>query len=163
MDISTLSKRGWWVYLEPDVKELVKESVVLMEKVGSWQEKFHDYSFVVFPAAKAYEGFLKSLFLEKGFISKEDYFGKRFRIGRALNPSLDRRYRKKESVYDRLVESYGSEELASRLWETWKSCRNLLFHWFPEEKNAISYPEARESVFLILDTMDDAHNKLKTK
>ncbi len=150
----SLKTRHWWNYLQPDLQELLKEATLLVERVGVWEEKFHDYAFVVFPAAKAYEGFLKTLFHDLGFITDEDYFGKRFRIGKALNPSLEANIREKEGVYDKLVVFCQGKELADTFWETWKMGRNLLFHWFPNEKNAITYEEAKEQVENILTTMD---------
>lgn len=155
-----LERRIWWSYLKPDLKGLLGESVLLVKKVPSWEEKFHDYSFVVFPAAKAYEGFLKTLFLDMGFITQKAYFGKRFRIGKALNPSLDRRYRK-NSVYDRIIDYCGGIELADRMWDTWRDCRNILFHWFPKERNAIDFAEAREKVMRVVVTMDAAYKSCK--
>ena len=153
MDFS-LEKKIWWGYLGKDLQELLHEAVLLVEKVNLWDEKFHDYSFVVFPAAKAYEGFLKRIFLDRGFIDSGDYYGKRFRVGKALNPSLERRLRKKESVYDRIAKFCGGRDLADKMWDTWKRCRNLLFHWFPNEKNAIDFSEAKERVSLVIETID---------
>lgn len=156
-----LTERVWWDYVHQDIKDLLNESNLLAAKVENWDEKFHDYAFVVFPAAKAYEGFLKTLFLDMGFIDEDEYRGKRFRIGKALNPSLDRKRYRGESVYDRIVEYCGGEELAKSLWDTWKNGRNLLFHWFPEEKNAISFDEAKTMVMEIIDTMDLAFGECK--
>lgn len=152
--VTKLEQRPWWNYMERDLKELLNESELLLEHVGSWKHTFHDYSFVVFPAAKAYEGFLKRIFLDLGFISEEDYYGKRFRIGRALNPALEPRFRLHESVYDRLSQYCHGEELPKALWETWKKGRNMPFHWFPDERNAISLSEAKRIVYEIFDTMD---------
>ena len=153
-----LEKRIWWDYLHQDLKELLMQSQLLIDSVEDWKdekiEEFHDYAFVVFPAAKAYEGFLKTLFKDLRFISSEDYYGKRFRIGKALNPSLEKRFREKEGVYDRIVSHCGGKSLADNLWKTWKECRNILFHWFPNERNAIDSAEAQVKVNLIMDTMD---------
>jgi hypothetical protein len=154
-----LEKRIWWAYLKEDVRELIKESKLLSDRVENWDEKFHDYSFIVFPAAKAYEGFLKQLFLDLGFISEDDFFGKRFRIGKALNPSLDKRFREKEGVYDKIVKYCDGKKLADKLWDTWKECRNLLFHWFPNERNAIDLKEAKGKVNMILESMNSAFIK----
>lgn len=155
-----LEEKRWWNFLGDDLRELLLESQVLINKAGKWSERFSDYSFVVFPAAKAYEGFLKKLFLEKNFIGKEEYLGKRFRIGRALNPSLDRKFRS-ESVYDRIVDYCGGRGTADIMWDTWKNSRNMLFHWFPDEKNVVSYPEAVERVKEIVNTMDESFNVCK--
>ena len=149
--------------MEEDLQELLIEANLLVERVESWDKEFHDYSFVVFPAAKAYEGFLKKVFLDLGFISEDEYYGKRFRVGKALNPQLEKRLREKESVYDRIVHFCGGKHLADKMWNTWKTCRNLLFHWFPDEKRAISLPEAKTSINLVIDTIGETFKDCKLK
>lgn len=157
-----LENRVWWDYLEEDLQELISESTLLIEKVKNWEERFHDYAFVVFPASKAYEGFLKKLFLDLGLISEREYAGKRFRVGKALNPQLEKRLRARYSVYDKLVGfCAGDEGLADVLWQTWREARNLLFHWFPDERNALSFDEAEEKVSMILYAMDKAFKECK--
>jgi len=175
MDLKPGNK-PWWGYLEEDLQGLITEALLLIDIFrarsgldSDGNPEFHDYAFVVFPAAKAYEGFLKKLFLDLGLITKEDYFGKRFRIGKALNPYLDKEDRN-ESVYDKLVRYCGGlpagrqgKDLADTLWETWRVCRNLTFHWFPKEKNSISFTEAKERVFLVIDSMEKALKECKIK
>src|SRR3990172_867937 len=156
MDFS-LPKKAWWDYVEEDIRELLLTTELLINKVGDWQEKFHDYAFVVFPAAKAYEGFLKKLFLDLGWITEEDYLGKRF------NPSLEPELRQKEGVYDKIVDFCQGRELADGLWEAWRQARNSTFHWFPKEKNVITFDEAKQKVVMIIDAMDAAFGKCKIK
>ena len=169
MDLK-LENKVWWSYIEEDLQELLVASEFLANTVRSWggdlpagSKVFHDYSFVVFPAAKAYEGFLKKVFLDMKFITNEDYHGKRFRIGKALNPFLEKEYRNSESVYDKLVKycrglpaGRQGKELADKLWEAWTQGRNTVFHWFPDEKRAISFQEAEEKIKLIISAMDMA-------
>lgn len=157
-----LRSKVWWGYLEHDLQELLSESELLIHLIERWEDKFHDYSFVVFPAAKAYEGFLKKMFFDLGFISDEDYNGTRFRIGKALNPSLERKYRS-ESVYDKLLEYCNGRKLPDDLWETWKKGRNRIFHWFPNEARAITFAEAKARVNLIVRTIDEAFVGCKIK
>ena len=151
-----LRRKVWWNFLEEDLQELLEEALLLANRVEKWPEKFHDYAFIVFPAAKAYEGFLKYLFLSLGLIAKEDYYGKRFRVGKALNPALERGLREKEGVYDRLLDICQDQKLPNKLWQTWKECRNLLFHWFPDEKNSITFNEAKEKIQMIIGAIDEA-------
>ncbi len=166
--IGDLEIKNWWSYVHDDIKELLIQSLLLVETADKWEshisetfgrgsipkERFKDYSFIVFPAAKAYEGFLKKIFLDLGFISEEDYYGKRFRVGKALNPSLEKELRLREGVYDKIVGFCGGEDLAQQMWLCWKEARNMVFHWFPNEKNVVSLVEAKERVMMILETMD---------
>lgn len=163
MNSSNLKEFIWWNGLDHDLAELLLESYKLAEISAKWENEFHDYAFIVFPAAKAYEGYLKGLFLEKGFISEEDYYGKRFRIGKALNPSLEKRLREKESVYDKIVQYCSDKALADNLWNVWKNSRNVIFHWFPNEKNSISYDEAVDRVKQIIGAFDMAYHQCKIK
>jgi hypothetical protein len=159
--LDELEKKIWWSYLSEDLQGLLKQSYLLWGVVKNWDQKFPDYSFIVFPASKAYEGFLKKAFLDLGFITKEDYYGKHFRIGKALNPSLEAYLREKESVYDRIVNFCGGKELADRLWNTWKDCRNLVFHWFPDQKRDISFEEAKRRVEQIIEAIDSLFKECK--
>jgi hypothetical protein len=160
--IRELENKIWWNYIHEDLKELFKQSYLLIDFVDQGEKpEFHDYAFIVFPAAKAYEGFLKTLFHDLGFIDDEEFNGKRFRIGKALNPSLEQNLRAKEGVYDKLVSFCQGPELADTLWQTWKKARNLLFHWFPHETNAISFDEAKDRLKAILGAMDSAFKECK--
>lgn len=96
-----------------------------------------DYSFVVFPAAKAYEGFLKRYLYESGLIERKVYLSRRFRIGRALNPDIARAHRDKHWHYDDLTRLCG-ETTARQMWQAWLECRNHLFHFFPDEAHHAS-------------------------
>ena len=167
--LEQLETRSWWSYLGEDLEELLITSEYIYSVVGSWganlpggKKEFKDYSFVVFPAAKAYEGFLKKLFLNMGFITEEDYYGKHFRIGKALNPSLPKEL-EREGVYSKLVQYCGGHELADKLWDVWRLSRNLTFHWFPNEKNAITLVEAGERIGMIIDAIDQAFKECKIK
>lgn len=162
INMEALQRKVWWNYVEDDLRELLKQSFLLLETFEKDPRQFFDYSFIVFPAAKAYEGFLKKIFLDLGFITSKDYFGKRFRIGKSLNPYLEKELRG-ESVYDRLVAYCGGKELADKLWETWRVCRNLIFHWFPDEEKAVSLAVARERVIMVTEAFDDVFKKCKIK
>lgn len=165
--LSVLEKKIWWSYLGEDLQKLISTSEFIYTAVESWgadlpggKREFDDYSFVVFPAAKAYEGFLKKLFLDLKFITEEDYYGKHFRIGKALNPSLPKELRH-EGVYDKIVQFCQGHTLADKLWDTWRLSRNLTFHWFPNEKNAITLSEAGERIEMIIGAVDEAFQECK--
>src|SRR3989344_9157706 len=150
-----LKNKPWWKYLPEDLAESIELSFTLSEISATWGKRFHDYSFLVFPAAKAYEGFLKKVFYDLGFITKEDYLGKHFRIGKSLNPDLPGKFRDEDWVYGKLETFCAGSSLPQKLWKTWKQSRNMLFHWFPEEKNVVSHPEAVERLINIVQAIDE--------
>ena len=158
-----ISKKPWWDYLPTDLKDSLELSFFLADRSSEWSKRFYDYSFIVFPAAKSYEGFLKKVFLDMGFITNEDYRGKHFRIGKALNPDLEPKYKDSDWVYDKLSKFCQGRELPDKLWKTWKESRNLLFHWFPEEKNVVSHNEAVERLLMIVATIDEVFTACSVK
>jgi len=115
---------------------------------------FSDYSFLVAPFAKGYEGFLKSFFLKLGLISEKQYYSDRFRVGKVLNPNLRH---KKWSVYKKL-ENLGKtgERVADHLWKAWRQGRNQVFHYFPHNLNRLTLAEAEKRINAILAAMQEA-------
>lgn len=101
-------------------------------------QQLHDYSFIVFPLAKAYEGFLKKWLFTNHLIDENDYLSDHFRLGKALNPSIERKFRGHDYVYDKIVANCSDPHLADRLWDAWKQCRNLIFHYFPNHQHFLS-------------------------
>jgi hypothetical protein len=154
----------FWKYLSDGQKGLIDEGLCLLnDKEKHPDMKITDYSYLVFPFAKAYEGFLKQLFLSFGFITNAEYNSDHFRIGKALNPSLEGGLRS-ASIYDKIVFQYHNRDLADNLWSVWKRGRNLVFHYFPHNLRALTLPEAEEIINEILTVMDKAFNLFhKTK
>lgn len=149
---------NWWRYLDENLRDLIKQSIDLVTQETErekTQEVYKDYSFIVFPAAKAYEGFLKKLFLDMKLISNAQYYGDHFRIGRALSPTLPKRYRS-GWVYGKLVGVCGNEELPMAMWDVWRNARNRIFHFFPQSMHSISLDEARSLVMAITFVMERA-------
>lgn len=151
-----LSSFNFWLFIDDEQKEMLHQTFLLLER----EEKnptygFIDYSYVVFPVARAYEGFLKKLFLTLGLIESSDFNSDNFRIGRSLNPNLPVRYRGQDWVYGGLGRSC-SEALPGVLWNTWKEARNSVFHWFPGRRSFIDLKEARRLVEMVVDSMKRA-------
>ena len=139
------------------MRDLAGQSKALLELESrrAGEQEFHDYSFVVFPMAKAYEGFLKKLFFDLGLINKKQYGGDRFRVGKALNPNLPKRYQW-DWVYERLALACKGEETAMQMWEVWKKARNRIFHFFPDHHEFITLDQAEELIAEITNTMEMA-------
>lgn len=134
-------------YLSPSQDKLVSDVETILNRLTP-EDTINDYSFIVSPMAKAYEGYLKDLFLKIGVITETDYESDRFRVGKTLNPSL--RY-KRFSVFQKLADYHErGEELAEILWDAWKYGRNEIFHYFPNSIKNLSRQEAEDRISLLL-------------
>lgn len=144
----------FWQFLSSGQKGLIEEGLYLLEDTKNHPDvRITDYSYLVFPFAKAYEGFLKKLFFDLGFIPQNVYESDRFRIGRALNPHLEKILRH-ESIYDKIVGVCGDRSLADELWNVWKKGRNLVFHYFPHNLRALQLTEAENIIDEMLTVME---------
>lgn len=142
-------------YLPSEQRDLIADCEKLIEDAHNHPQELTDYSYIVFPIAKMYEGFLKKLFLDLNIIDNNQYYSEHFRIGKALNPNLEPHLRL-ESVYDKLCHHFEGEVIASALWQAWKKGRNLLFHYFPGNLSRISLSEAEFTVRFVLEASSQA-------
>ncbi len=159
---STLA--SFWFQALPGVQqELIKESYHLLMDAKNHQFTLYDYAYVVMPAAKAYEGFVKDLIYKLGLISAKRYQGERFRVGRALNPEYAR-YNPDgfEALYDDLSKLC-QYQIAKDLWETWLRCRNQVFHYFIKGNQSLSLNEAEKRLIMILNTVESASRSCSRK
>ncbi len=153
--------KKFWEYLSQSQKDLIQEGGYLLNDIIKNQSyQFKDYSFLIFPYAKAYEGFLKELFKDTKLISHLDYISDHLRLGKLLSPNLVGRLGDR-SLYKKIKEKT-SAELADQIWQTWKVGRNQVFHYFPHNFKAVSYQEAEQIITQLINTMEEAYLKLKT-
>ena len=147
--------QSWYLQMQTWERELVRTSVELFAREERMHSFFADYSFVVFPMSKAYEGFLKQLFFNLNLISLSLYRDKKFRIGRALNPDISPDRRDADWVYGGISQQCG-EEAAHNLWDTWLLCRNQVFHYFPNNEKRLTLAEAGQYLEKLAAAMDGA-------
>ena len=156
-----LENQLFWPHLNFTQRELIKQSFYLLNWAKKRQYKFHDYSFIVMPAAKAFEGFLKQLFFDLKLIDEKKFKEDYFRIGKALNPELESiKYLKKECLFEEMSQQCGLET-AQFLWQTWKKCRNRLFHYFANKQKTFTLEEAEERLKQIIKAIKMSFIKCK--
>lgn len=139
-------------------QRLWREAWYLLERekdAPSPSQTFSDYGFIVFPAAKVYEGYLKTFFYQLGLISKWSYIDEHFRIGKALNPDLPKRFRDGSWVFDDLC-AVCSETTARKLWEAWKQGRNAVFHYQEAKEKELTLDQAEERLHILAEAMKAA-------
>jgi len=146
-------------YLNPSQDSLTTDIEKVLNKLNI-DDHISDYSFLVAPIAKAYEGFLKDFFLKLHVIDQYSYESDRFRVGKTLNPSL--RY-KRFSIFQKLSDLDSSgEELAEILWNAWKHGRNEIFHYFPGNIKTIDRLDAENRIELVLTAIIKSGEFLKS-
>ena len=146
---------SWSSYVLPELRDFVSISLGLYEREYDEESELTDYSFIVFPMAKAYEGFLKQYFLDLGLISESTYFSRRFRIGRALNPDVQENQRDKWWLYDDVARQCGAGT-AQTMWTTWLESRNRIFHFFPKKHQRVTLAQAGQHLATIAESMRQA-------
>lgn len=153
--------KKFWLYLNSTQQKLIKQSFQFLQWAKKTKLKIFDYSFIVMPAAKAYEGFLKKLFYDLGLITFEDMHFDYFRVGKALNPEI-KKYKnwQKEFLFEKISQKCG-QKTAFFLWQTWKESRNKLFHYFFLEKQFFSLRTAEERLKKIISAMETAFKECR--
>lgn len=144
-----------WSYLTDDLRGLIRDGELLLDYARGAVDKteISDYSFLVFPFSKAYEGFLKKFFLDLGLIKEREYKSDEIRVGRILNPNF---LKSRGNIFSKISgKSKTGESISHRMWSVWKRGRNLVFHYFPHNFRKLSYDEALDVIREILDVMDD--------
>jgi hypothetical protein len=155
-DLDTLHQKDWFSRLSPPQKELLQQSFYLLDDASSSEKTFYDYSFIVMPASKAFEGFVKDILYSQSLITKKRYLGSRFRVGKALNPNLARDNPGGfENLYDDLTKLTNSEDIPHKLWDTWRQCRNQVFHYFAKREKRITMFDAKHRLQQILHAIND--------
>lgn len=143
-----------WQFLSPEERALARDGTHLIDDRQEHTISLSDYSYLVFPFAKLFEGFLKDLFLSLSIIDYRRYTSDHFRVGKVLSPNLVRRLGP-HSAYGQLKARFG-DELPASLWNVWKRGRNLVFHYYPHNYTSLHEQEAKEVVGQIIHVMNEA-------
>lgn len=138
-----------WNYLTEEIQSLIADGEVLLDHGKEHLDTISDYSYLVFPFSKAYEGFLKRMFLDMGLMREDEYYGDEIRIGRILNPNYMRDH---GNVFDKLC----GLDVSKTLWDSWKRGRNQVFHFFPHNFRRLSYDEAISIINDLISAMNYA-------
>jgi hypothetical protein len=159
-NLKELHNAHWFACLSKWQGKLVDTSIDLFNRELASEVKMDDYSFIIFSMSKAYEGFLKKFLYQMRLINKETYEGKRFRIGRALNPDVGFRQRDEFWLYDDVAQICGPDQ-AREIWDTWLVCRNRVFHFFPKEKGMLDLSQVRFKLEKLIKAMETASACIK--
>ena len=153
-----------WNYLTPEMKDLAIEGDKLLNScLLKSEDGMQDYSYLVFPWGKLYEGFLKKIFLDLGFITSEDYYGNDIRIGKLLSSGTRYLPPHRLSIIKELSSSkvFG-ENLTKLMRGVWKNSRNLVFHFFPDNFYKVDLETAKKRITDTIRCMEVVVNRLNS-
>lgn len=153
--LESLEEYPAFSYLDAWQQQLVRLAFSLWQRENATKTHFVDYSFIVFPMAKAYEGFLKQYLLDLKLITPETFQSKRFRIGRALNPDVRQSQRDEFWLYEDVVDLCGPI-VAREIWDAWLTCRNRVFHYFPDRESGLSLEQAGHYLQILFEVIQKA-------
>lgn len=155
-------ERPYYLQLPEEQQKLIELSIILYERELKLETGLVDYSFILFPMAKAYEGFIKQYLFDLNLISQKTFEGRRFRIGRALNPDIRDNQKDEFWLFDDMVGLCGPE-IAHSLWDTWLECRNRVFHYFPQRNVRLTLTAVGNRLQLLDETITSAYQcKIET-
>lgn len=155
MKIHDFSNANWFPLLDENGRRLVMLSVTLYERELRMKSTLQGYSFLVFPMAKAFEGFIKLYLKQLGLLNRPDYNDSKFRIGRALNPDISEQHKDEWWLYDDVVRSCG-EKVARDLWDAWVQCRNRVFHYYFNQESEMNLDQATKKLEQMAQAMESA-------
>jgi hypothetical protein len=145
-----------WDYISPHQKDLIISGNYLLDYFTSNSLNILDFSFIIFPFAKAYEGYLKQLFLDVNFITEEEYESDYLRLGKLLSPNNSNAQFDTTSVYNKIRDTV-HVTLAKKVWITWKKARNEVFHYFPHNYKQVGYGEALQHIHEIKQIIEESY------
>jgi len=151
-----------WNYLTQEMKDLAIEGETLLKSCQLTGEiNVKDFSYLVFPWGKLYEGFLKKVFLDLNFITSEDYYGNEVRIGKLLSTGMGNKPAHRLSIVSEL--SSGKilgENLTKAMRGVWKNSRNSVFHFFPDNVYKLDLETAKKRIDEVVKCMELVVNRV---
>lgn len=137
-----------WEYLTPEMRDLVVEGEKLLNSCSLQGEiEVKDFSYLVFPWGKLYEGFLKKIFLDLKFITPEEYYGNEIRVGKLLSSGMGPKPPHRLSIVkDLSSDKVFGENLTKVMKGIWKNSRNMVFHFFPDNVYSIDLLSAKKRI-----------------
>lgn len=113
-----------------------------------------DYSFLILPTAKAYEGILKKILINKGMLKEEGLKNNpNVNVGSFFNPLGN------EAVFKILRDKARDKSIPHVIYSTYQECRNQLLHYDLYRDNRVkSIDEARFIYQRIIDAINKVYS-----
>ncbi|MFA9288461.1 MAG: hypothetical protein ACEQSA_01100 [Weeksellaceae bacterium] len=154
-NIINWSEKPFSKYLGKDILYLRYDSLILLDKLENDLHVFSDYSFVVSPFAKAYEGFLKKILVDVGAISKDELKSK-------PSLSVNSYFHPVEGSMVKYTSDAAREKaIPAVIYTVYQECRNEIMHFdiyqHPSKKAIRNIEEAKFFIKRIEDAIEKTY------
>jgi hypothetical protein len=149
-------------FVGDELIELYQDSTAIMKDYKNHKDfaDLHilsDYSFVVLPIAKVYEGILKKILVEKGLVSEEEMASSPdLNVSAYFNPVGNAK------IFTHLSDRARDKAIPHVIYSTYQECRNQILHYDQYRDNRIESME--DAVFYhrrILHAIDKAYETFR--
>lgn len=147
-------------FVGSDLLELYRDSCVLLEqnkKEGQIFPALSDYSIIILPIAKVYEGILKKILVEAEIIGEEEIrINPGINVGHYFNPVGNNK------IFNHIKDHARDRVVPHIIYATYQECRNQILHYDPHKDNRIKNIEDVEFyVKRIMHAIDKAYETFK--
>jgi len=129
---------------------LIKDNLTFFASSRTFRYLLNDFSVVVFPSAKAFEGYIKKIFLNIKLITKKEIEKDPYQsIGKIING---------EKIKNKIIDKKRDRSFLKLLSAQWDLCRNVILHYDIDQPEIInSKEEAFRKVENIYEVMKKAY------
>jgi len=125
---------------------LIKTIFTTSDSYRIFNSLLNDFSVMVFPSAKAFEGYIKKLLLTIGLITEKEIKENPYKsIGKILDG---------EEIKKKLLDKKRDRTIPKLLAVQWDLCRNIILHYDLDQPEIISKEEALKKI-------EDIHEAIK--
>lgn len=129
-------------FVGEELLELYQDNLSIFKDYNKTEKNLHkmtDYSFLVLPIAKVYEGVLKRVLVKSNILQEEDLVeNPTINIGGYFNPVGN------QKIFDRLKDKARDKTVPHVIYSTYQECRNHIFHYDPYRDNRLKRIEDAE-------------------
>ncbi len=138
-------------FVGQDLIQLRKDSNNLLKEANESTTYISDYSYIVFPMAKAYEGILKKVLVEAQLVKEEDIqYDPNVPINNYFNPVSN------TTIFNLLADKVRDKSIPHTIYATYQECRNQILHYDSYRDNRLT---SLNEVEFYLMRLDDAAQK----
>ncbi len=148
-------------FIGEDLLDLYEDNRSLLQRYSNHHdgtvEEYSDYSFLVLPIAKVYEGTLKKILVDIGVLKESDLTkNPSINVGKYYNPVGNNK------IFELLKDRSRDKSVPHVIYSTYQECRNQIFHYDQYRDNRLdSYDDAKFYCKRILYAIEKAYETFK--